>query len=220
VIDALTPTKAAIAGAAALLLVLLVGWFLFVSPQRSKAAKLDTQIGEARTQLAVAEALLRGTDKRTADLARLTAAMPSDVRMPGILRELAAQAENASVRINSITPQAATPIGSYFTIPLSITLEGRYLNIARFLSLLNGRTDVVASTVAGRPPDVKGKGRLYSVPQIQLSGSADAGGLLQANMTIDTYTFSGATATPTPTTETTTTPESSTASASEPPQTP
>jgi len=109
--DYFTPRKAAIAGTAALILVLLVGWFAFVSPQRSQAAQLDDDIGEARTKLALAEALLRGTDERTADLVRLTAAMPAEVRMSSILRQLSTTAAQANVRINSISPQAATPVG-------------------------------------------------------------------------------------------------------------
>ena len=205
-IDYLTPRKAAVAGAAALLLVLLVGWFLFVSPQRSEAAKLDNDIGDARTKLALAQALIRGSEARRGDVARLTAAMPSEVRMSSILRELSATAAKANVRINSIAPQAATPVGTYFTIPLSVSLEGRYFNIARFLRLLHGRTVVVGDKVAG-------KGRLYSVPQIQLSSGGEAG-LLQGTMTVDAYTYNGAAPAPTPTPETTT--SSSSAAAVEP----
>ena len=203
--DYFTPRKAAIAGTAALILVLLVGWFAFVSPQRSQAAQLDDDIGEARTKLALAEALLRGTDERTADLVRLTAAMPAEVRMSSILRQLSTTAAQANVRINSISPQAATPVGTYYTIPLAITLEGRYFNIARFLRLLQGRTVVVADQVTG-------KGRLYSVPQIQLTGGGE-GRLLQGTMTVDAYSYSGATPAPTPAPETT----SSSSAAAEPP---
>ncbi len=85
----LTPRNAAIVGAAVVLLVIVVGWFLLVSPQRSKASKLGGQITAAETQLtlALAEArtLRREQHSRTAQLAALTRALPPDIRMSEIL---------------------------------------------------------------------------------------------------------------------------------------
>jgi Tfp pilus assembly protein PilO len=210
-IDFFTPKKAALAGGVALLLVLLVGWFLLVSPQRSKAAALDRDISEGRANLALAHAAIRQADERHLDLERLTKAMPSEFRQSATLRDLADKSIAANIRINSVTPQAATLTGSYYTIPIAITVEGRTLNIARFLRLLNGRTEVTASKVTGAEP-------IYTVPQIQLT-SGDPSGLLQGTMTVDAYAFSGAAATPSATPEVTPT-DSSTAAASVAPTSP
>src|SRR3954452_24970275 len=158
-IESFSPKKAALAGGFALLLVLLVGWFLLVSPQRSKAAALDGDINDSRTELTLAQALLNRTGEREADLARFRKAMPSEFPQSAILRELDAASREAGVRLNSVTPQAATPVGSYSTVPIAITIEGGYGNIRRFLGLLNHRTEVVSSKVSGA-------GHLYSVPQI------------------------------------------------------
>jgi len=211
-VDRLTPRAAAAIGAVAFLLVLLVGWFLFVSPKRSKASDLATEIDASRAQLAVAQALLRGSEARTENLEQLAQAMPPDIRMSGILRELSTASATANVRINSVTPQPATPLGSYQTIPLSVTLEGRYFNVVRFLSVLHNRANVVSVS------KVTGKGRLYNVPQLQLTGGAETG-VLQATLTVDAYSFTGVAATPVPTTDTTAT-TSDTSTASEPAQTP
>jgi len=204
-VEQLSPKSAAAVGAAAFLIILLAGWFLLVSPERSKASDLQTQVDAAQTQLDVGRTLLRGRKKHAAEIARLTKAMPPEVRMASILRELSTLSQNTGVKVNSITPGAAAPAGSYQTIPIAITLEGRYFNIARFLRQLNGRADVQGTKVSG-------KGRLYNVPQLQLSSSG-ATGLLQATLTIDAYTFTGVAPTPTPTPEGTT-PDSSSASAS------
>jgi len=210
-IDFFTPKKAALAGAVALLLVLLVGWFVLVSPQRSKAAALDRDITDSRTKLALAQALIKQADERHVDLERLTKAMPSEFRQSATLRELADASVAANIRINSITPQAATLAGSYYMIPIAVTVEGRYNNIAQFLRLLNGRTEVTASKVTGA-------GRLYNVPQIQLTAGAP-GGILQGTMTVDAYAFSGPAATPTATPGITPT-DSSSAAASVSPTSP
>jgi Tfp pilus assembly protein PilO len=203
-IDRMTPRAAALVGGAFFLLVLLVGWFVFVSPKQAEATDLDTSITETQVKLNIAEALVRGSKARNADVARLTKAMPPDVRMSAILRELSAASASANVRINSVSPQGATPVGSYAATPIAVTLEGKYFNVARFLHLLHSRAEIAAAS------KVTGPGRLYSVPQLQLTGGGE-GGLLQVTTTIDTYSFTGASATPAPTEPT---PESSSASAS------
>ena len=47
-----------------LLILVLAGWFVFVSPQSSKAAELDTQIGDANIQLASTQSFMRSPAAR------------------------------------------------------------------------------------------------------------------------------------------------------------
>src|SRR5436309_10327938 len=126
----ITPRNAAIVGAALVLLVLVVGWFVLVSPQRSKAADLSSKINAAQTQLtlALAEArtLRREQHSRAAELAALTRALPPDIQMSSILRQLSAVATTSGVRVDSITPGPAAPGTGYQTVPLAVTVEGRY----------------------------------------------------------------------------------------------
>ena len=73
--------------AVGLLLVLLIGWFGVVSPQRSKAAELTLQIEDADTQLAVAQALVNGPQLRLStaelgDAAHSHSGRGSDVAAP------------------------------------------------------------------------------------------------------------------------------------------
>ena len=44
----------------ALILVVLLGWFVLIAPQRSKAAKLDSEVGQVNVQLAAVTSLLQG----------------------------------------------------------------------------------------------------------------------------------------------------------------
>ena len=41
-------------------IVIIIGWFVLISPERSKVTKLDAQIGDTNTQLAAVTALLNG----------------------------------------------------------------------------------------------------------------------------------------------------------------
>lgn len=192
----LTPKKAFALGAACLILVVLVGWFLFLSPKMSEAGELEEQIGVAEANLVLAQALARETTQREteAELARLKKAVPEEVEMSGILRELAAAATAASVRITGVTPQpaapqTAAPQAAYQAIPMSVTLEGSYFAIAKFLKVLRKRADLVDGS------EIRAEGRLYSVDSIQFAAAAE-GAVLPATMTINAFYFGGAAAAP------------------------
>jgi Tfp pilus assembly protein PilO len=187
-IEKLSQRTAIAIAAIGLVAVILVGWFAVVSPQRSKAAELQGQIDESNSALALAEALNSGgREKATAKEARaLVRAMPDQARMSQILRQLSGAAKSTRVRVNSVTPSANSPLTGYEAIPLTVLVEGRYLGITNFLAKL--RTQVRA---AGE--QVRAKGRLYSVDQIQFSGNSE-GALLQATLMLNAYTYGGAAA--------------------------
>jgi Tfp pilus assembly protein PilO len=185
-IEKLSQRTAIAIAAVGLIAVILVGWFAVVSPQRSKAAELQGKIEESNSALALAEALNNGGQKKaTATEARaLMRAMPDQARMSQILRQLSGAAKSTRVRVNSVTPSANAPLTGYEAIPMTVVVEGRYLGITNFLAKL--RTQVRA---AGE--QVRAKGRLYSVDQIQFSGNSD-GALLQATLTLNAYKYGGA----------------------------
>jgi Tfp pilus assembly protein PilO len=187
-IEKLSQRTAIAIAAVGLVAVILVGWFAVVSPQRSKSAELQGKIDESQSALALAEALNNGGQKKaTAKQARaLVRAMPDEARMSQILRQLSWAAKSTRVRVNSVTPSATAPLTGYEAIPMTVVVEGRYLSITNFLGLL--RTQVRSSV-----EQVRAKGRLYSVDQIQFVGGAGQK-LLQATMTLNAYKFGGAAA--------------------------
>jgi Tfp pilus assembly protein PilO len=187
-IDRLSNRTALAIGVVGLLAVVLVGWFAVVSPQRSKASELEGKIAEGRTALALAESLNRADARRSTSVeARaLARAMPAETQMSEILRQLSSAARKTRVRVNSVTPQPAVPLSGYEAMPMSVVVEGRYFGIANFLGLLRTKTRVSDDAV-------RGKGRLYSVDQVQFAGSSEEE-FLQATMTINAYRFGGAAA--------------------------
>ncbi len=178
-------------GAAALLLVLLVGWFGFVSPQRSKAAELALQIRETEARLVAAEALTRGSilQESTRQLATLRTAIPDEVAMPGLLRQLSGASAEARVRILGVTPSPVVANGAADAVPMSITLEGRYFGIRAFLRLLRTRAGIEGD-------DFRVSGRLFSIESIQFTGGNTANGLIQAQLAVTAYAFRGVTSVP------------------------
>src|SRR5581483_4822284 len=142
----------------AFLVVVLVGWYGFVSPQRSKAASIDGQIGDVQSQIASTQAYLAnpGTKKYRVQLNRLEQAIPADVHMSEILRQLSWAATHAGVSITTITPSALVPSSGGQAVPISVGVQGHYFRLATFLKLLRTRVDLSGKTV-------RVSGRLYSV---------------------------------------------------------
>jgi hypothetical protein len=185
----LTPRTAAAVGAVMVLLLVVVCWFLLVSPQRSKASKLGGQIEAAQTQLtlelAEARTLRREAHARSRELATFSKAMPQDLRMSEVLRQLSSASAAAGVHINSIAPGAAAPGAGYNTIPLAVAVQGHYFGLASFLHVLRERADLVGTKA-------RASGRLYRVTNVQFSGDGTGTGNVQATMTIDTFTSAAA----------------------------
>lgn len=153
------------------LLVILLGWYAFVAPQRSKAASLDGQIGTLQGQIASTQAYLANpaTRQYAKQLRRLKLAMPDDVQMSQILRELSSIAKRSGVRITAITPGALVPSAGGQAEPIALTVQGHYFRLASFLHLLRTRADVSQKTL-------KVTGRLYSVDSIQFNSGTPATG--------------------------------------------
>lgn len=199
----LSGTTALLLTAAATVVVLLVGWFLLVSPQRSKADRLDTQIGGVRLQIGDAEHVLSTANVRRTqiDLRAGQRAVPDQAQMSNILRQFAADAAQANVEVDTIGPQAPVADVGAQSLPVVLTVKGHYFAIKKFLRLLQQSADVKRGSIAG-------PGRLYSVSSITFAnGGSQPGqpssGLIAATLSIAAYINSPATAlAPTATTAT------------------
>jgi Tfp pilus assembly protein PilO len=216
------PSKAAIAliiGGD--LLLLLVGWFMLISPQRSTAASIvqatagaEAQLQEARRPVVPVKpaAAVQQPEIKTADLYSLAKAMPSTVDMPNLLLELAQVARSAGVTLSTFSPTTPVPslTGGFSTVAINLTFSGDFYSITDLLYRLR-------SLVAVRNGALQTSGRLFSVASVGLA-PAGAGGQLTAAVVVDSYVYGGAPAvtdvapvtpsaqTSTDTTSTTTTP--------------
>ena len=183
---ALSPRTVTALGIAVGLLVVVIAWFLLVSPWRSEASDLADRIAETETELAERRAQ-RSVGPvepvRVADLFRLTQALPEETGMPELVLGLPREARASGVVLRSIAPEAATVANGYESLPLTIVVRGRYAAVTSFLGRLR-RQVVVAD---GR---LRTRGRLFSVGSIALGEAAEAGfPLLDATLTVNAYAF-------------------------------
>lgn len=135
--------------------VVAVGWFALVSPQRDSAATLREQLvdQEARNAQTTAQvASLRkqaeGLPELKAKLAALNARVPTADEVPDLLRAITAQAADAGTSLQSVSPGTLVPPGGasaagtgittagLATLPVQIIVTGDYGDLTAFVKRL------------------------------------------------------------------------------------
>ena len=198
-IDRISGRLALLLAVVGLLILGLAGWFVLVSPENSKAADLDSQIGDANIELASTQSFLQSPESKQSvvDLRRLRRAIPDDVQMSEILRELSWASRRSGVRIESITPSQPVASTGAQAVPITLAVKGRYFRLAKFMHLLRLEAGV-------KDGKAYSSGRLYGIDNISLSTGDQGGGLITATLALNAFT-AGSGATPVPATGVTTT---------------
>jgi Tfp pilus assembly protein PilO len=175
------------------LLLLVLGWFLLVSPQRATAQSNARAAQAAQVQIEAAKAPAvanpvavqpKQPEIQTAYLYKLSKAMPMTTDMPNLLLELNQVVQSAGVQLASISPTAPDPTTGTTSITLSVSGDFYSLNdlLYRLRSLVavrNGALDV--------------SGRLFSITSVGLTPSG-TGRTLNASVALTAYTFGAAAA--------------------------
>jgi Tfp pilus assembly protein PilO len=182
--------------APALLIVAVVGYFLLVKPKQDESARLADEISELQSKVDAALAAKHREDKqpetaiRVADLFRLTKAMPDKTDMPEIMLELDAVAASAGVGFASITPGQPAVKTGYTAIPINLTFEGNYYDLADFLFRLRNLVGV-------RDGELGADGRLFSLDSLSLQEGPLGLPQVQAAVTVSAYVYTGSETSPT-----------------------
>jgi type IV pilus assembly protein PilO len=189
------------------------GWFLLVRPQGAKLDELKRQTVDTQRRIDAYNqqvAAARSAPKiEVADVYRLAKAMPDRTDMPDLVLELSQLARDTGIRFDSIAPQPNVSLGAYQVIPISVTFNGNFYNLADFLYLLRS----LVSVQAGR---LDATGRLFSVDTLSFNESPLKFPQIQASLVVDAFVYGTGTpapavAPPTATTPSTTTPPTTTA---------
>jgi type IV pilus assembly protein PilO len=192
----------------------LAVWFFVVHPQSGKVSSLKRQSQDVQEKIDAYHqqvAAARSAPKiEVADVYRLAKAMPTKTDMPDVVLELSQLARDTGISFDSISPQPIAAVGSYSVLPISVTFNGNFYNLADFLYRLRS----LVTVHAGR---LDATGRLFSVDTLAFNESAKKFPQIQATLVIDAFVYSSApasapAATPpatTTTSETTTAPSSS-----------
>ena len=170
----------------ALLVVAAGGYFLLVSPKKSAAGKLETEIASVSAELVAAQAAVTSQDDTqpiaVADIFRLAKAMPSKPDMPGILLELARIADETGIRFTSIAPQTSTTAGVYQVVPIAVVFQGSFYALSDLLFRLR-------TLVSVRHGELQARGRLFAVESVSFSESESGFPNLTASLTLNAYVY-------------------------------
>jgi Tfp pilus assembly protein PilO len=148
-------TRPWILGAAALSVLLAVaGWFLLISPERSKAADLKAQRAtqldrnqQLQLDIAQLKAEFNSLPAKQAELAKIKQQLPNNPALPTLVRSLTNIANQSGAGLTSVAPgppaavaattgaTSAAPAG-LVAIPVTIVVDGTYAQNELFLQKL------------------------------------------------------------------------------------
>jgi hypothetical protein len=173
----------------AVVLVLVLGWLVVVSPEREKAASLNQQVAAARTQLATANgqaAAARGAQARYdaayASIVSLGKAVPPSEEVSSLIYQLAQASQEKHVEFTAIAPggggagtaggASATAVASasgFTALPFTFSFDGTFPDLHGLLRQLDRSTVITSS---GR---LVVSGRLLTIQSVKLTPLAATG---------------------------------------------
>ena len=172
-------------------ILLLLGWFMLIGPQRTTAASIvratqaaEVQIVDAKRPVKIVKpAAVQQPAIRTADLYSIAKAMPPTADMPDLLLELDQVARSAGVTLTSIAPNAAAPstAGAFSLVPINLALSGDFYTLTDLLYRLRSLVTVHHGTL-------ETAGRLFSVGSVALTPTG-VGAQLNATVTVDAFIY-------------------------------
>jgi type IV pilus assembly PilO-like protein len=179
------------------LILLVLGWFMLVGPERARAKSTErsavateVQIQQASSPAATHVAPTvqpKQPEIRTAYLYKLSKAMPMTTDMPNLLLELNQVVRDSGVQLASISPSAADASG---TSTITLAVSGDFYALTDLLYRLRGLVSVHNGGL-----DVSG--RLFAIKSVGLTPTG-TDRQLNASIALNAFTFGAASAPVTP----------------------
>jgi Tfp pilus assembly protein PilO len=196
-----------------LVLLMVAGYMLVISPEGAKGKKLQKQADDVQVQIFRRKGEIRAglhpPTIETADLFRLARAMPDTQDMPGIILTLSQLARSSGIKFDLIEPVTggAIPSGSYETNRIHLLFNGDFYGLSDFLYRMR-------SLVAVHDGRLDANGRLFNVDTLTFNVLSNSFPRISAELFVNSYVYgSSAPAAPTtPVTPGTTTDSTSTTS--------
>jgi Tfp pilus assembly protein PilO len=176
--------------AGVLLVVLLLGYFVLISPKRSTATDLKKQTAAVQQQIdqnsssAFTKAL---PAVRAASIFKLTQAMPSQLDTPDVILQLNQLAEDSGLSFDQVQPGAgASSLGSTLTTdpfaaePIQVQFTGNFYNLLAFLQRLRNLVRVENGNLFTA-------GRLFDVSDVAFAAGSKGFPQIQATLTINAF---------------------------------
>jgi Tfp pilus assembly protein PilO len=175
--------------AGALLVVLLLGYFVVISPKRSTAADLKKQTAAIQKQIdqnrssAFTKAL---PAVRAASIFKLTQAMPSQLDTPDVILQLNQLADDSGLSFDQIEPGAGNSSAAtvttdpFATEPIQVQFTGNFYNLLAFLQRLRNLVRVENGNLFTA-------GRLFDVSDVAFAAGSKGFPQIQATLTVNAF---------------------------------
>ena len=155
-----------------------LGYFFLISPVQiridaliSRRTQLTSEVNTLRAQVAEIERFRRELAELEKRLALLKDRLPSEKETPTLYRALSTAAEQSGLSVALFQPKEAKPKDVVNEIPIAITAQGSYHELAKFFE-----------RVAGLP-------RVVNVGDFKVTGLAKAKDSMKADLTLATYMY-------------------------------
>jgi type IV pilus assembly protein PilO len=164
----------------AMVLVLLVGltYYALISPLQVRIAELDTQNATLQREVAQNRAIVADLERYRREavelekkLAFLQQRLPTEKEMPPLYRTLSDAAFESGLQVSLFQPREPRVREYYSEVPITITADSGYHELADFLT-----------KVAGLP-------RVVTLGDVKLTSSGKAKTTLRADLTLATYVY-------------------------------
>lgn len=158
--------------------ILAGGYFLLISPVQAridvlitKRTALNTEVNQVRAQVAEIERFRREIVELEKRLALLKDRLPSEKETPTLYRAVSTAAEQSGLGVALFQPKASVPKDVVAEIPITISAQGNYHQLAKFFE-----------RVAGLP-------RVVNVNDFKLTGLGKSKDSMKADLTLATYMY-------------------------------
>jgi type IV pilus assembly protein PilO len=181
-VDGPRPPKIVL-GVLGLVALAALSYFFLLSPLQvriqalaQRKAQVTTEVTQARAQVAEIERFRRELAELEKRLVLLQDRLPSEKETPTLYRALSSAAEQAGLGVSLFQPREARSKDVVNEIPIVLSAEGSYHQLAKFFE-----------RVAGLP-------RVVTVNDFKMSGLPKAKNSMKADMTLATYMYRTGTA--------------------------
>jgi Tfp pilus assembly protein PilO len=187
----LSPRAQGAVVAGVLLVILLLGYFVVISPKRSTASDLKKQTAAVQQQIdqnsssAFTKAL---PAVRAASIFKLTQAMPSQLDTPDVILQLNQLADDSGLSFDQIQPGAGASSVATSTLttdpfavePIQVQFTGNFYNLLAFLQRLRNLVRVENGNLFTA-------GRLFDVTDVAFAAGSKGFPQIQATLTINAF---------------------------------
>jgi type IV pilus assembly protein PilO len=154
------------------------GYFLLISPVQvridallQRRTQLTAEVNQAKAQVAEIERFRREIAELEKRLVLLADRLPSEKETPTLYRALSSAAESSGLGVSLFQPRDARPKDVVSEIPITVTAEGSYHQLAKFFE-----------RVAALP-------RVVTVNDFKMTGLQKSRNSMKADLTLATYMY-------------------------------